>query len=209
MSELLTGGLVTLEVATGAWAVSVTFGLLLAMLREVGVPGMRWPALVTTTALRSVPQLVVLYILYFGLGAVGINVPPLLAAIVGLGITDGAFSAEYYRASLLTVSASQRDAGYSVGLSRVATFRRVVMPQAVPYMVPPWLNSFVGLLKTATLASAVGVPEILYDGSNIIDQTGKIVYVMVIIILIYVVVTMPLARFVGILESRRRTTVGT
>ena len=72
-------------------------------------------------------------------------------------------------------------------------------------LVPPLLNSFVGLLKTATLAAAVGAPEILYRGQNAMSRTGQIVLVMGLIIALYVIVTMPLTRAVAVLERRLRS----
>ena len=93
----------------------------------------------------------------------------------------------------------------SLGLSRLAVLWRVVIPQAVPFVVPPLLNSFVGMLKTATLASAVGAPEILYRGQNAMQRTGQLVLVVVLIIGLYVIVTMPLTRAVALLERHARS----
>ena len=202
--DLIRGGIVTLQIAVGAWVVSATFGLVLAMLRELGLEPARAALSWLVVALRSVPQLVILYLIYFGLGALGIEINSLVAAIVALGLADSAFTAEYYRAGFMTVPWSQREAGQSLGLTRFGVLRWVVLPQAVPFVVPPLLNSFVGLLKTATLAAAVGAPEILYRGQNDMNRTGHIVLIAAIIIGLYVVVTMPLTRAVVLLERRVR-----
>ena len=201
---LLQGGLVTLQIAIGAWVVSVVLELVIALSRDKGGPFVGVPITVLVAFLRSVPQLVVLYLFYFGLGAIGIQIPSLLAAILAIGITEASFTAEYFRAGFMTVPDTQRDAGMSIGLSSLGVMRRVVIPQTIPYLVPPLLNSFVGLLKTATLASAVGAPEILYQGQLVMTQTGEIAQIAALVIALYLLVTLPLTRTVRRLESRVR-----
>jgi His/Glu/Gln/Arg/opine family amino acid ABC transporter permease subunit len=204
-ADLAQGGIVTLEIAAGAWFISALLGLLLAIPPELGLVAIRKSLASVLLVLRSAPQLVVLYLIYFGLGATGIELNSVLAAILALGITDAAFTAEYYRAGFMTVPWAQREAGKSLGLSQLSVFRRVVLPQVIPFVVPPLLNAFVGMLKTATLAAAVGAPEILYRGQNDMNRTGRIVFVMIIIIGMYVIATMPLTRLVSHLEHRVRS----
>jgi His/Glu/Gln/Arg/opine family amino acid ABC transporter permease subunit len=202
--DLLRGGVVTVKIAIGAWVVAAGIGLLLAVLRDLGGAASRAFVVSLITALRSLPQLVVLYLVYFGVGALGVNVDSLVAAIVTLGVTESAFTAEYYRAGFMTVPDSQREAGQSLGLSALGVFRLIVIPQTIPFVMPPLLNAFVGLLKTATLAAAVGAPEVLYRGQNDMTRTGLIVPIVIVIIGLYVLVTIPLTRAVARLERRAR-----
>lgn len=205
VAELLRGGVVSLEIASGAWLVSAVLGLLLAVLGDLGLPRARTLLSGLVVSLRSVPQLVVLYLVYFGLGQLGVEINSVLAAVLALGVTDAGFAAEYYRAGFMTVPWTQREAGLSLGLSRIGVLRLIVIPQVVPFVVPPLLNAFVGLLKTATLAAAVGAPEVLYRAQNEMNRGGRILFVAAIIILVYVGVTMPLTRAVAILERRVRS----
>jgi ABC-type amino acid transport system permease subunit len=108
----------------------------------------------------------------------------------------------------MTVPSTQREAGLSLGLSRLGVLWWVVIPQVVPFVVPPLLNAFVGLLKTATLAAAVGAPEVLYRAQNEMNRSGRITLVVAAVILLYVGVTMPLTRVVAILERRVRSRAG-
>jgi His/Glu/Gln/Arg/opine family amino acid ABC transporter permease subunit len=199
---LLPGALVTVEISIGAWVVSATVGLILALLRDAGQPLLTLPATASVEVVRAIPQLVVLYIVFFGLSAIGINLDSLTAAIIGLGIADAVFTAEYYRAGFLTVAQSQRDAGISLGLKPLQVARFVVIPQTIPFVVPPLLNSFIGLMKSATLASAVGAPEILYGGRNYMETTGHVAPAAVAIMGIYILATVPLTRAVRSLERR-------
>lgn len=202
LADLLQGASTTAVITIGSWVVSLVVGLVMALIRTTPRRSVIYPMRFIVTTLRSLPQLVVLYLVYFGLAAEGISVDSLMAAILALGLCDSAFMAEYYRAGFQTISEQQRDAGYSLGLSRFEVFRFVVFPQAIPFLIPPVLNSFVGLLKTSTYASAVGAPEILYRGQAIISRSGNVVQVAVTVLLLYVVVTLPLAHLVSILEHR-------
>ncbi len=206
VSLLLFAGLVTLQISAGAWVVSVTVGLLFAVARDVGSRPIRAATAVSTTTLRSVPQLVALYILYYGPDALGLTPPPLLGAIIALGLIDGAYMAEYFHAALMTVPSTQRQAGRSLALSTISIMRFIVLPQAVPFAVPPMVNSFVGLLKSATLASALGIPELLWRGRDAMARTGQIVPVILAVIGIYLVVTLPLMWLAADLERRVRKT---
>jgi His/Glu/Gln/Arg/opine family amino acid ABC transporter permease subunit len=203
-TELLRASIETLKIAFGAWIVSAVAGLLLALARDAGIWPLKWLIALLTAVLRSIPQLILLYLVFFGLPAVGIQVGALLTAILVLGLADAAFNAEYYRGSLLTVPHSQREAGTSLGFSRLGTMAHVVLPQAMLYMIAPLMNSFLSLLKTATLASAIGLPEILYHTQNDIQATGEVTRVIVVVIVIYAAACMPLIRMIAVVERRTK-----
>jgi His/Glu/Gln/Arg/opine family amino acid ABC transporter permease subunit len=202
---ILPGALVTIEISVGAWLVSAILGLALALMRDTRRPLLTIPVSLSVEVIRAVPQLVVLYIVFFGLGTVGINLDSLTAAILGLGVADAVFTAEYYRAGFLTIPQTQRDAGLSLGLKPLQVTRHVIIPQTIPFVVPPLLNSFVGLMKSATLASAVGAPELLYGGRNYMETTGRVAPAAVAIMGLYIVATLPLTRAVRNLEKRVRS----
>jgi His/Glu/Gln/Arg/opine family amino acid ABC transporter permease subunit len=202
---ILPGALVTIEISVGAWLVSATLGLALALMRDTRRPLLTIPVSLSVEVIRAVPQLVILYIVFFGLGTVGINLDSLTAAILGLGVADAVFTAEYYRAGFLTIPQTQRDAGLSLGLKPLQVTRHVIIPQTIPFVVPPLLNSFVGLMKSATLASAVGAPELLYGGRNYMETTGRVAPAAVAIMGLYIVATLPLTRAVRNLEKRVRS----
>ena len=202
--EFLRAGIETLKIAIGAWAVSAVAGLALAVARDAAIWPLKVVIALLTAVLRSIPQLILLYLVFFGLPSVGIQVDALLTAILVLGLADAAFNAEYFRGSLLTVPYTQREAGTSLGFSRLGTMRHIVLPQAMLYMIAPLLNSFLSLIKTATLASAIGLPEILYHSQNEIQTTGEVTRVIVVVIVIYAVVCMPLIRLTAYVERRTK-----
>ena len=201
---ILPGALVTIKITVGAWLVSAFLGLILAVARDTRAPAITIPVTAVIEVVRAIPPLIILYIVFFGLGSFHINLDPLTAAIVGLGLSDAVFTAEYYRAGFFTVAHAQRDAGLSIGLTRIQVMRFVVVPQTIPFIVPPLLNSFVGLMKYATLASVIGAPELLYGAQNYMETTGRVAPAAVAIIGLYIVVTLPLTRLVKNLEKRIR-----
>lgn len=202
---VLEGAPTTLEIAGGAWLIGSVLGLVLATAQQPGrVIGVGAAGVVTI--LRCIPPLVLLYVVFFGLAQLGLALPAVPAAATALGLVEASFTAEYFRAGFLTVLPGQFDASYSLGFGKISTLRRVVVPQAVIFAVPPLLNSFVGLLKLATLASAVGAPEVLYRGQLVYEQSGHIETVVIAIIVLYLVFTIPLTQLIANLEMRLQKT---
>jgi len=195
----------TLQVAIGAWILSILIGLLIAALRELEVRAVDRALGFLVTLVRATPELVLLYIVFFGIAYVGVRFDAIPAAVIALGIAEGAFLSEYFRGAILTVSGRQRAAASSLGMSRLQTFRFVVLPQAVPVSIPPVVNAFVGLLKMATLAAAVGAPELLYVAREQMALTGDILQIAFLVVIVYVVITIPLTLAASELEHRVRS----
>jgi polar amino acid transport system permease protein len=95
------------------------------------------------------------------------------AAILGLGLNEGAYMAEIIRAGIISVDEGQSDAARSLGMTRLQTMRRIVLPQAMRVIIPPTGNETISMLKTTSLASAIAVPELLYAVENIFSQNFK------------------------------------
>jgi His/Glu/Gln/Arg/opine family amino acid ABC transporter permease subunit len=200
LPPLLRAGVVTLQVSAGAWVVGSVLGLFFATVRHLGGRWVSWLVIAFIAVGRAIPQLVVLYLVYFGLPEIGINFSSIVAAILGLGVTESAFTSEYFRAGIATVADTQREAGESLGLGRIKIFGIIILPQVFVVTLPALVNSFVGLLKLATLASAVGAPEVLYRGQLQMNQTGNVTTVAAVVIGLYVIVTLPGIRLVRRLE---------
>jgi His/Glu/Gln/Arg/opine family amino acid ABC transporter permease subunit len=208
INSFAAGAVVTLQIAFGSWIVSVVIGLLFALLRELHNRVIDRIISILVNVIRGIPELVLLYIVYFGIAYVGIRLNSLPAAIVALGVSEAAFTTEYFRAAIMSVNPRQRAAAESLGLSASASFVWVVLPQAVPFAIPPLVNCFVSLLKTATLASAVGATELLYQATQAYDRTGDILGISLVVIGAYVVFTIPLTLLASRLEARARRRLG-
>lgn len=154
----------TALLSVSAFALSLVFGLLLALCRTT-----RWRALergvaVYITAVRGVPLLAILFLLYFGLPGIGITFDAFTAAILGLALAFAAQVAELFRAGLMAIPAGQREAALAVGFTPYQSFTLIVLPQVVRISIAPLIVTFVSLLKDSSLASLITVDELLLTG---------------------------------------------
>ncbi len=190
--------------------------LAVAVVRQVPGPvffPLRLVAIVYTDFFRGVPLILILYIIGFGIPGLGLGffsyLSPVTYGIVALVLVYSAYVAEVYRAGIESIHPSQDAAARSLGLSRWQSLRFVVIPQAVRRVVPPLLNDFIGLQKDTALVSVLGSIEAaraaqIYGA----EQFNYASYV--IAALLFVLITIPLARFTDrlILRDRRRREAG-
>lgn len=204
---LLFATLTTFAVTIASWVLATVVGFGFSLLQRNPFRVVRGVLDFVTTCLRGIPQLIVIYLSYFGLGQLGLNVPPFLAVVVGLGITEASFTAEVFRSGFSTVGHRRVEAAHSLGLSGRQVVMSVELPILMRFATAPLLNSFVALLKLSTLASAIGVPELLYQGGIVINRTYQIVEVSILLIVIYLLFTVPITRSVARLERRMRSSI--
>jgi len=187
----------------------LAFGLLLAVMRSLPGPvlfPLRAMATVYVDGFRALPGILVIYMLGLGiprLGLPGVPKDEFFWAIVTLTLLYSAYVSEVYRAGIDSVHPSQEAAARSLGLSRAQSLRYVVLPQAVRRVIPPLLNDFIGLQKDTVLVSFIGIVEIFRTAQIISAATFNYTpYVAVAVV--FLVVTIPLARLVDWLISRDR-----
>jgi polar amino acid transport system permease protein len=190
-------------------------GLVLAVLRSLPGPvlfPLRALATIYTDTFRALPGILVIYILGFGipgLGIAGIPVDPFLWGVVALSLIYGAYVSEVYRAGIESIHPSQEAAARSLGLSRWQALRHVILPQAVRRVIPPLLNDFIGLQKDTVLVSYIGVVEI-FRQSQILQFATFNFTPYLAITLVFIVLTIPLARLTDwlVARDRRRAAAG-
>jgi polar amino acid transport system permease protein len=190
--------------------VILVFGLVLAVMR--GLPGpvffpVRLLATLYVDFFRAVPGILIIYILGFGIPGLGLEGVPndlFLWGAVSLILVYSAYVSEVYRAGIDSIHWSQEAAALSLGLSRLQGLRYVVVPQAVRRVIPPLLNDFIGLQKDTVLVSVIGFVEIFREGQII--KAAKFNFTpFVAIALLFVIITIPLARFTDWLVARDRS----
>ena len=187
----------------------LVFGLLLAVMR--GLPGpalfpLRLLATVYADVFRALPGLLVIFVLGFGMPALripGVPKDPFVWGVVALTLVYTAYVSEVYRAGIESVHPSQEAAARSLGLSRWQGMRYVVLPQAVRRVIPPLLNDFIGLQKDTVLVSAIGLVEV-FRQTQIIQSAGANFTPYLATGLVFLVVTIPLARFTDWLLRREQ-----
>jgi polar amino acid transport system permease protein len=187
----------------------LAFGLLLAVLRSLPGPvffPIRLLATVYVDLFRAVPGILVIYVLGFGipaLGLAGVPIDQFFWAVVALTLLYSAYVSEVYRAGIESIHPSQEAAARSLGLTRAQALRFVVLPQAVRRVVPPLLNDFIGLQKDTVLVSFLGVVDLFRTAQ--IKQAATFNFTPYLAVaLVFIVVTFPLARVVDWLAARDR-----
>ncbi len=187
----------------------LVFALLLAVLRSLPGPVLfpvRLLATIYVDVFRAIPGVLIIYILGFGipgLGLAGVPSDPFFYAVVSLTLVYSAYVSEVYRAGIQSVHPSQEAAARSLGLSQLQALRYVVLPQAIRRVIPPLLNDFIGLQKDTVLVSYIGVVEIFRQAQ--IDESGSFNFTPYLVVaLVFLVITIPLARFTDLLVQRDR-----
>jgi polar amino acid transport system permease protein len=176
-------------------------GLVIALLRTSAGPALfpiRLLATVYTDLFRGVPTLLLVYLIGFGIPALrltGLPTEPVVLGGIALGLSYSAYVAEVYRAGIASVHRGQRDAALAVGLTEAQALRHVILPQAVRRVAPPLLNDFLALQKDAVLISILGPAE-AFRNAQIIQGENFNYTPLIAAALLYLVITVPLARIV-------------
>ena len=184
-------------------------GLLLAVLRNLSGPVLypvRLLATVYVDVFRALPGILVIFVLGFGIPGLrlpGVPSDPFFWGIVALTLIYSAYVSEVYRAGIESVHPSQAAAARSLGLSQLQAMRHVVLPQAVRRVIPPLLNDFIGLQKDTVLVSFIGVVEI-FRQTQIRQQATFNFTPYLVTALVFLALTIPLARLTDWLVSRER-----
>jgi His/Glu/Gln/Arg/opine family amino acid ABC transporter permease subunit len=160
MPELLVAAGGTLRMTALAFLLAAVLGLALAILHLAGGAAGR-VAFLYIEVVRGMPALALLFLIYFGLAPAGIVLNSFVAAVVALGLNGAAYLAEVYRAGIQAVDPGQREAAQMLGLRRPQVMRDIILPQAVPVVLPPMGNYLVTLLKDTSLASLIAAPELM------------------------------------------------
>jgi polar amino acid transport system permease protein len=199
---LLQGLKFTLLVTVGSLALSTLLGLVWALMRVSGIGWLSTIAKIVVNTLRGIPILVQLFYIYFVLPEFGIALTALQAAIIGLGVAYSAYQSENFRAGIEAIDHGQVEAAQSIGMGWGMTMRRVILPQAIRIVLPPYGNIMVMMLKDSSQASTITVAELTLQGTLIASSTFKNMTVYSLVALLYLAMCLPLMTFVGWLERR-------
>jgi polar amino acid transport system substrate-binding protein len=199
---LLRGALVTLEISALSMAIAIGLGLLMAVLRVFGPPMVAWPVIGFIEVIRGTPLLIQLFIIFYGLPSIGIRFSPLWAAVIGLGVNYAAYEAENYRAGIQSIPRGQLDAALALGLSRVQTVRKIVLPQAIRLVIPPVTNDFIALLKDSSLVSVITMVELTKMYGQLAATNYDYIGIGLLTAAIYFLLGLPIARLSRMLEAR-------
>jgi polar amino acid transport system permease protein len=199
---LLLGVKATILVTVGSLALSTVLGLVWALMRVSGIWTLSQIAKLIINIIRGIPIIVQLFYIYFVLPDFGISLSAMQAAIIGLGIAYSAYQAENFRAGIEAIDHGQVEAAQSIGMGWGLMMRRVILPQAVKIVLPPYGNTMIMMLKDSSQASTITVAELALQGKLIASSTFKNMTVFTLVALLYLCMSIPLNMLVGWLERR-------
>ncbi|HVY60091.1 MAG TPA: ABC transporter substrate-binding protein/permease [Planctomycetota bacterium] len=196
--------LMTLALSIVGMAIAIALGLILALLRIYGP----WPARLLATVyiegIRGTPLLIQLYIIFYALPDLGLNLPKFLAAVLGLGLNYAAYEAENYRAGITSIALGQTEAAHSLGLTHLQTLRFIIVPQALRIVIPPVTNDFIALLKDSSIVSVISMVELTLKYNELASATGDRIGIGFLAGSLYFLLGWPFAKLAAKLEERAR-----
>ncbi len=175
----------TIEVGAGAILLSFLLAFIAGLARLSPRRSVRWTARVYVEIFRGTSIVVQLFWLYFVLPRVGLQLPPIAAGILALGLNGGAYGSEIVRGTMQSFSRGQWEAATALNLSSLSTLFDVVLPQAIRTMLPPFGNLAIEVLKGTALVSLISVTDLTYAGYQIYSRTYEPAEVFALTLLMY------------------------
>lgn len=212
LPNLWDGMWITIQITIWAMLIATTLGLALAMLRQTRLRVVRWPVGFVIEFIRSTPILVQFIFLFYFLPGLGFSVgfarvefpvlEPMTIAIWGLGIHYATYMSESYRAGILSVPSGQWEASTALNLSTPMTWRTVILPQAIPTVIPALGNYLVAAFKDAPIAVVITVGTVLRAADSELADRARAIEAYTIAGLLFLAVSIPAAMFARYLEKR-------
>ena len=199
---LLKGAWYTVILSLGGMFFGLLLGFGLALMRLSRFRLLGWISRIYVSFFRGTPLLVQLFMIYYGLPQLGLELDPLPAALIGFSLNMGAYTCEILRSAIAAVDRGQWEAAASIGMTRWQTMRRAILPQAARTALPPLGNSFISLVKDTALAATIQVPELFRQAQLITARTFEIFTMYLAAALIYWVLASVLAHLQNRLEAR-------
>lgn len=200
---LLRATSLSLQMFVGGLILATFVGLAFALLRQSRFPPVRWFAAVFIWIFRALPTLVIIFLSFFVLAREWLTfLSPLQAAIIGIGLGGGAYKAEIIRSGILSVDLGQWEAAEALGMAKRLYMRRIILPQAVRVMIPPYLSNTVLVLQTTSLATAIGIVELTGLSRQLSNSTFQPVEIMLTAAFIYLLMSSVIVLFQMYLERR-------
>lgn len=192
----------TIPLALLSFALGLVLALLVALLRLSRNKIANGVGRFYVSVIRGTPLLVQLFVIFYGLPAVGVKLDPWPSAIIAFSLNVGGYAAEVIRASILSVPSGQWEAGHMIGMSRTQTLLRIILPQAARVSVPPLSNTFISLVKDTSLASLILVTEMFQVAQQVAAFSQEFMLLYLEAALIYWIICLILSTVQTQLEKR-------
>ncbi len=198
---LVDGLVVTLEITACSLVLAALIGLVTALLRLSSSLVGRFLAMFYLETIRNTPLLVQIFFLYFVMAPI-LDLGRFTAAVLALAFFEGAYASEIFRAGIVSIDRGQWEAAYSLGLSRFASYRHIILPQAVRSVLPPLTSQAISLLKDSALVSTIAVYDLTMQGRAIVAETFLVFEVWFTLAAIYLLLACLLSLVVRLVERR-------
>ncbi len=190
---LVQSALMTVLLAVVSFPIAIALGIGVAVGRMYGPRWMHAPLTVYVEFLRGTPLMLQLYFVFFVLPEVGINIPALATAILGLAVNYSAYESEIYRSGLQAIPKGQMEAALSLGLTRAQAIRHVILPQAFRIVIPPVVNDFIALFKDTSVCSVITIVELTKQFSILSKSSMAVIEMMGLTAVLYLAMSYPLS----------------
>lgn len=199
---LLEGTWITIQITVLGSILAVACGLAAGLAKLSPFAPLRWIAVVYVEVFRGTSALVQLFWLFFVLPQFGVVLSPMTVAVLGLGLNVGAYGAEVVRGAILAVPRGQWEASVALNMPRATALRRIIVPQALVAMVPPWGNLLIELLKATALVSLITIGDLAFRAQQMNQTTLRTIEIFSLVLVIYLCLSLAIAIFARWLERR-------
>lgn len=205
---LLSGVWATLEVLFLSALIMMAFALLFGTARLSPRRYVSIPATALVEFFRGTSAIVQLFWAFYVLPFAGISLPPIVTAVVVLGLNEGSYASEIVRSGIKSVPVGQYEAAVALNVSRGRRFWRIIFPQAIPFMIPPLGNTLINLLKLTSLASLVTVSDLTFRAQSIRSAIGQTTLIFTIVLVAYFVISLVISALTVLAERQARARFG-
>jgi len=202
MPELLDALRITIAATVLGMVLAMALGLFWAVLRKSKFPLLYWLATTVVEFFRSTPLLIQVYFLFYVLPDAGLRLTPFQTGVLALGIHYSAYLAEVYRAGIDSVPEGQWEAAKALNLSRVRTFKSIILPQALPPVIPALGNYLIAMFKDTPMLSAITVLELLQTAKIIGAETFRYIEPLTLVGALFLILSLISAKMIRFLEQR-------
>lgn len=201
----INGAKFTIFLAFFTVLIGVMLGIFLALMKLSKKKILNAIATAYIEFIRGTPLLVQLYIVFYGLPHMGINLPDFVAGIAALSVNSAAYVAEIIRAGIQAVDKGQMEAARSIGMPQGMAMRYIIIPQAVKNILPALGNEFIVVIKESSIASIIGIHELMYNSDTVRGNTFKPFEPLIVAAILYFIMTFTLSKLLGVFERRMKT----
>jgi polar amino acid transport system permease protein len=199
LPDLLSAAVITIEVTLLGFVIAAVLGLVLAILRMLG-PVLAAPVSVFVEVVRSTPLLIQIFFVYFVLPKFGVTIDAFTAGVLALGIHYATYCSEVYRAGIEGIARGQWEASIALNLGLATTFKDIILPQAIPPVVPALGNYLVALFKETPLLSAIAVLELMQTAKIMGSETFRYTEPITLVGLLFLIMSLVSAALIRVVE---------